>query len=252
LAQALHENGRFDEALGIHREALSQGDVKRCQIAQAAITARHGNCYLEIGVDTGHNLRLISAPIKLAVDPIPAAPVVRAQVEGNLVQYFQMTSDQFFSENTERLAERPIDVAFIDGLHTYQQVLVDVENCLRFLSADGVILMHDCNPTTAEMAIPATSFEEACRLRKPGECTDWTGDVWKAVVHLRAARDDLTTFVLDCDYGVGVIVKRPCTDRLELGANTISNLTYADLEANRADYLGLRPPVCLCDVLDES
>ena len=36
----------------------------------------------------------------------------------------------------------------------------------------------------------------------PGE---WTGDCWKAWVLIRSERDDINMFVVDTDYGCGVI-----------------------------------------------
>ena len=249
MNQILQRCGDLEAAFACHRNALSAGDdVLRCQVIQAVLAKRQAETYLEIGVDSGHNLRLVWAPVKLAVDPVAAAPIVQAQVRGGLADYFEMTSDQFFVENGERLSERPIDVAFIDGLHTYQQTLVDVDNCLQYLAADGVILLHDCNPTTASMAIPATSYEEACLQREAGDNTDWTGDVWKAMVELRSERSDLTARVLNCDYGVGVVVKRESASRLRL-ETPVAELEYADLEANRDSFLGLCPPSELWAIL---
>ena len=65
-----------------------------------------------------------------------------------------MTSDEFFANEAAFLERRGIDVALIDGLHTYGQVVRDVENTLRYLRDDGIIVLHDCNPGRASVAPP--------------------------------------------------------------------------------------------------
>ena len=88
------------------------------------------------------------------------------------------------------------DVVFIDGDHSFDQSLRDVENALVEPRPGGVILVHDCNPPTAAAASP-----------DPAGAGDgpWCGDVWKTIVHLRATRSDLRVRILDTDCGIGVI-----------------------------------------------
>ena len=247
-AQLLQQQGDYEAALDRHRTALQAGgEVRRCQVIQAVVAWQRATTYLEIGVDTGDNLQFVHAPTKLAVDPKSPAPRVQSEVAGGRARYFEMTSDRFFAEHQDLFAHCPIDVAFVDGLHTHTQVLKDVENCLQHLAPRGVILMHDCNPTTEAMAVPAASYEEAVQLRGPGESTDWTGDVWKAVVHLRSQRDDVAAYVLDCDFGIGVVVRRPPCDKVNVPA--VDQLTYSDLAKNRQQLLGLQPPSDLWKLL---
>ena len=52
-----------------------------------------------------------------------------------------MTSDEFFKKNRQNF-----DIIFLDGLHTYEQTIKDIDNGLRFLNTSGVILVHDCLP----------------------------------------------------------------------------------------------------------
>lgn len=250
-AQVLQQLGDFEAAIECHRQALETGaEVRRCQVIQAVIASRQVETYLEIGVDTGSNLQFVHVSNCLAVDPIPPSAIVTSLVDEGRVRYFEMTSDQFFKEQRALFKDAPLEAAFVDGLHTYQQVLADVENCLDLMGESGVVLMHDCNPTTEAMAIPAASYEESTELRKPGESTDWTGDVWKAVVALRSSRTDLTTHVLDCDYGIGVVVRRPQPEAIDLGDKGLEELSYSDLEADRDRLLGLVPPRDLWRILD--
>jgi hypothetical protein len=78
-----------------------------------------------------------------------------------------------------------------------------VNGALRCLSPGGTIVFHDCLPL-----IERHQF----RTRLPGP---WTGDVWKAVVELRA-REDCDVAVLDCDWGLGVVLPRRNTDQFEV------------------------------------
>ncbi len=82
-------------------------------------------------------------------------------------------------------------------LHTYTQVLRDVENILRYLRDDGVIVLHDCNPAHASIACPATSYADfRAQIHWWRVFLGWSGDVWKAIVHLRSTRHDLRIAVL--------------------------------------------------------
>ena len=151
-----------------------------------------------------------------------------------------MTSDDFF-RSQGRLLERGIDVALLDGLHTYDQTLRDVLNTLPRLKPGGVIVIHDCNPATELAATPAPSYEHLME-RMPGWCGDWNGDVWKVMVHLRSLRPDLEAVVLDCDYGIGVIRRGPVAETLPFSESQIADMQFADLERSRHELLGLRPP----------
>jgi predicted O-methyltransferase YrrM len=62
-------------------------------------------------------------------------------VDPNQGVTLRMTSDEFFAAN-----QFTFDIVFIDGLH--DQVAKDIENSLRVLNPGGIIVMHDCNPTT--------------------------------------------------------------------------------------------------------
>ena len=87
--------------------------------------------------------------MKIAVDPafkLSERTRKLAAEKARATRYFETTSDAFFENETAFLERRRVDVALIDGLHTYEQVVRDVENTLRYLRDDGVIFLHDCNP----------------------------------------------------------------------------------------------------------
>jgi hypothetical protein len=144
-----------------------------------------------------------------------------------------MTSDEFFA----RAGDMRFDVSFIDGYHTWEQALRDVENCLRHVPPDGVVLLHDCNPPNEA----ASMRDPEAASRHPDSDGSWCGDVWKAIVQLRATRPDLRVEVLDADFGVG-FVRRGSSDPIGLDADAVADLTYADLARDRGRLLGLRSP----------
>lgn len=153
-----------------------------------------------------------------------------------------MGSDDFFAHETSIL-EEGLDVVLIDGLHEYKQVLRDVNNCLKYLNDGGVIVLHDCNPVSEAMALRAFSLSEAKELAKENGLNwtkEWTGDVWKSVVSLRSFRDDLNVFVLDCDYGLGIITKKKPESSLNFSEEDIKKMGYEDLANNRKGLLCLK------------
>ena len=152
--------------------------------------------YLEIGVrHTEENFDLIKSVNKYSVDP-------GYESEINNVD-FKMTSDEFFEglRKGEFLhPEFKFDVIFIDGSHLADQVKKDIDNALDFLSTDGFIIMHDCNPPTEFHA----SENYYYRLSPSGG--NWNGTTWKAFYSARK-RTDISSCCIDTDWGIGIISK---------------------------------------------
>ncbi|KUI42164.1 biotin carboxyl carrier protein [Mycobacterium sp. IS-1590] len=225
--------------------------MKRIKAVQQALDARTKPVYLEIGVEYGRAFRRISADEKIAVDPaLKVSPRSRkaAEAKARSTHYFEMTSDDFFANESAFLENRGIDVALIDGLHTYQQVLRDVDNTLRYLTDDGVIVLHDCNPASAAIGFPAESMEDF-QAQHHWWNLFWSGDVWKAIVYLRSTRDDLQIAVLNCDFGVGLLRRGTPESRLSYTPEQIESMSYEDLAADRKRMLNLKPPRYLREFL---
>lgn len=224
----------------------------RTEVIQAILNAKTRPAYLEIGVKRGENFFPIRAGRKIAVDPVFAFSL-RERIRwmyknpSNLTaRYYQVTSDEYFSTAGR---SRKLDVVFIDGLHTYRQSLKDVLNALNVLNEGGVIVMHDCNPPHKAAAFPSETPEEAAASNVPGWTGEWCGDVWKTVCHLRSARKDLRVFVLNCDYGLGVITRGRSEDALAFSTEQVEKMTYDDLAENRERILGLKDERYLFDFL---
>jgi Methyltransferase domain len=224
----------------------------RTDVIQKIIDKKKATRYLEIGVNNGDSFFPIEIAHKVAVDPSFAfSPerklewIAKNQCNGT-AEYIDATSDDFF-------ANAPIekfDVAFIDGLHTYEQSLQDVLNTLDNLNENGVIVMHDCKPPHVPAACPAPSLQAAIDMNVPGWDGIWCGDVWKTICHLRSHRKDLRVFVLDCDFGLGIVMKGKSDIDLNLTKAALDTMTYDDVMNGKENLLNLKDENYLFEFLD--
>jgi len=182
--------------------------MNRTQIIQAYIDKYKYKSFLEIGVCDGINQKLIKCKSKTGVDPDPIDKQATSHI---------MTSDEFFKQNKETY-----DIVFVDGLHHAEQVYKDIINSLDVLNEGGTIVCHDMAPI------------EEVHQRVPRETRIWNGDCWKAWVQLRTERNDLDMFVVDTDWGCGVIRKGKQT-KLKI----VEPFTFENLQINRKKWLNL-------------
>jgi len=158
----------------------------RLDLINLAILKVGAKKYLEIGCFKDKIFSKIHVAYKVGVDP---------ERGGNR----RMTSDEFFKQNSEKF-----DVIFIDGLHHYDQVTRDVENALKALSGNGLIILHDMLPKTEEEAvvpIPKTLPHT------------WVGDVWRLAFDL-SNRQDINFKLVLIDNGCGIIFNEPSSKEI--------------------------------------
>ncbi len=185
--------------------------MNRIQIINAIITKNNYQKYLEIGVNTpaqpGYSHSSINIALKHGVDP-------------NVDTTFKMTSDDFFAKNKE-----VYDIVFVDGLHIFDQAHRDIENALRFLSDNGSIVVHDCNPVReiTQRPIRASSV--------------WHGDVWKAILKLRMERSDISIYTINADEGCAVIQKG--SQEVYLPEGSADPYTYDYFKKHKKEILNL-------------
>jgi tetratricopeptide (TPR) repeat protein len=145
------------------------------ELLHRALTPR---TYVEIGVATGASLRSVQpTTCVVGIDPEPRleAPV------GPNVQIHAMPSDDYFTQRDVRadLGGLPIDLAFIDGAHVFDQALRDFINVERHSTRESIVLVHDTYPLDRYTA------------ERTRQSVFWTGDVWRFVLALKKYRPDL-------------------------------------------------------------
>jgi hypothetical protein len=171
--------------------------------------------YLEIGTAAGKSLAFARCA-SIAIDPrFRLAGDVRS---GKPVRHlFEMTSDAFFAAHSpSALFGRPVDLAFIDGMHRFEFALRDFMNIEPHCRPDSLIVLHDCLPVDAHMARrDPRDRSHAAEAHYPGA---WAGDTWKALWILQRYRPDLRIFLFDArPSGLAVVTRLdPASTRLKM------------------------------------
>jgi len=183
-------------------------NLTRSFIINNIIQRKKYETYLEIGCDKNILFNSVKIKKKIGIDPVSG---------GNL----RMTSDSFFKNNQNKF-----DLIFIDGLHQYEQVKRDVYNSLKFLNDHGVILLHDCMPSSFMRQAPKRSSNI------------WNGDVWRNIVELRTL-DQIDTYTIYADHGIGLILKRKNRNKLLLNIKSFKKLKFKDYYKNYKLFLNI-------------
>ena len=164
---------------GTPEEEKISGEVHYVEVLKQIHQTIKPSLYLEIGVRRGDSL-FLSQCDSIGVDP-------DYQIKWNIPQNFHLfrkPSDAFFREDAEKVIQKPVDLAFIDGMHLFEYVLWDFMNVEAFCHPGSIIVIDDIFPNHPL---------QATRERKT---VHWTGDVWRLVPCLQKFRPDLNlTFI---------------------------------------------------------
>ena len=206
--------------------------------------------YLEIGVNKGATLEGVLTKIadikieKEGVDPY-----------GEYSNVHRMTSEMFFALN-KCFWQKTYDIIFIDGCHFSPVVDREIQESLRILNDDGVIILDDTIPLSeASGTVREKDLVEYCKkmsypLNKdysPDSKTqyeifknfsgfpDVNGDVWKSVLKLRQGGSDLKICSLPHPTAC-TIVKR---GHQELMKRSEEATDWAFFEKNKQEILHL-------------
>jgi hypothetical protein len=189
---------------------------------------------IEIGVFDGASLARVRPPtLAIGVDPNPnVSHPLKAETH-----IFPETSDTFFARHgpDALLAERPLGIGFIDGLHLYEQALKDFINLERYCGPRSVILFHDTIP-----------LDEATQSRAR-DTQFHTGDVWKTVLCLKHYRPDLDIFTIPTPWtGLTVVTgldpaSRVLPDRYEEAVARFIDTPFSAVDSNLESALNIVP-----------
>jgi hypothetical protein len=183
--------------------------------------------YLEIGVrNPKDNFNHINANTKYSVDP-------GIEFKENPVN-FKVTSNEFFKQLRNGSILNPeikFDVIFVDGLHLADQVDQDIDNAFDFISDEGFLVLHDCNPPSEWHARESYLYGLSPAMNY------WNGTTWKAFYKQRL-NSKVSCACIDSDWGIGVIAKNNSF------GNALKNdlnpfFEYHLLDANRKSALNL-------------
>ena len=130
-----------------------------------------------------------------------------------------MTSDEFFKINKDNF-----DIIFLDGLHTYEQTIKDIDNSLKILKEKGVIIVHHCLPKKIWTQIVPRIYGH------------WNGDVWKAIVHTRTY-ENVDTYTLKADHGLGIIFNRKNRNLLKISIRNFKNLKFSEYYKKHKEFM---------------
>ena len=182
------ENGNLEGSAGLYFSLRCRWRRFRTAPYRRLLTKIHRHLkprtYLEIGINNGDSLVLGDrSEISIGIDPNPRIEVIMPRC----ARIYKTTSDAFFAERnlTAELGEKPLDLAFIDGMHLFEFALRDFINLERYCNRQSTILFHDTFPVDRPMA-----------TRERGT-TLWTGDVWKVILCLKKYRPDLKIRTVD-------------------------------------------------------
>jgi hypothetical protein len=187
--------------------------------------------YLEIGVNWGESLQATLPVTKLiGIDPTPKCPP-RPNAE-----IFSMTSDEFFEKvhAGEISGVQAFPLAFIDGLHTYDQALRDFINLEKLSSPESIIMLHDCIPL------------DEISASNPRSSHFYTGDVWKTLLILVRNRPDLRICIIPA-WPSGLVLVSGLNSKSDVLPQNFSTLVDQYRSLPFSDYFStvkeLPPPI---------
>lgn len=249
-AQAHRQRGELEQAAAHYRLALTiKPDLLEAHFGLSDVLLP-GDNYLvwlerfyralapeiavEVGIYQGVSLALFRPPTKvIGIDPAPLdLPPLQAET-----QVFRETSDEFFARvNAENpLHGRTVSVAFIDGLHLFEQALRDFINLEARCGPRSVIILHDTLPLDE----PTQRRERKTQFH--------TGDLWRIVLCLKHYRPDLEIFtVATAPSGLTVVMgldpsSRILSDRYAEAVERFLEVPFESIQGQLASNLNLVP-----------
>jgi SAM-dependent methyltransferase len=145
--------------------------------------------YLEIGVRKGSSLSLANGDA-IGIDPDP-----HPHLQLSNARLFRCTSDDFFYFHPGEI-NRPVELAFIDGMHHAEFVYRDFMNVERFMDPAGVVVVDDVFPNHPVQA------------KRERQSQVWTGDVWRFVELIRQKRPELRLTLFDTSPGGLLVISK--------------------------------------------
>jgi len=221
------KKGDYKGELGNFVFSHGMNDISLSSIINHLINKFKCKSYLEIGVDDGLNFNKINIDYKIGIDPEPSKYIDSKHL-------FLMNSDEFFEyiqlNNSDKIdinknIKNLYDIIFIDGCKNENQILKDINNSLNHLNENGFILLKNCNP-------PNKIYVK--KDYNNGNNNYWIGDAWIVYNKLRILNPNLSMYVLNCEFGLGLIMKG---SQRNIKLNI--DFDYSQFAENKEYYLNL-------------
>lgn len=213
------KKGDLKGEIGKFNFSFGKSSINITAVINHLINKYNFNNYLEIGVCDGNNFNHINCLNKFGIDPEPSK-----ECSGKNI--YLMTSDEYFQYISKHNSNILFDIIFIDGSKLEEQVDLDLQNSLKYLSNNGMILIKNCNPPN--------KTHQRKQLLYNGIFLQWNGTLWKSYAKLRMNDPNLNMNVINCEWGLGIIQKgkQKCYPK-------INSLEYKNLDQDRANMLNL-------------
>lgn len=221
------------------KDELSGPGVRPAVVLQTFLNFFDEPRYLEVGVAGGGTFHQVEAAYKVAVDPRFRFDWEAEQRDrGPATQYHQVTSDTYFGSIVD--ADQEFDVIYLDGLHTFEQTLRDLNNAVDHLSKGGVILIDDVRPSSYQASLPDIEDFRRVRLHLKDERRAWMGDVYKLVWCIDTFYQNLSYACISNNHGQAVVWRERRESVNDRKAAEIAELSFSSFVRSK-DVLKLRP-----------
>jgi hypothetical protein len=199
--------------------------VSRAEVINGLLALFKKPSYLEVGVNKGETFLAIKADRKVAVDPKFLFSVTDAKQTHDRSEFYEVTSDTFFSNFVS--PHEVFDLIFLDGLHTFEQTLRDFTNSIRFLAANGIIVIDDVVPNSYQAALPDPA--DALKVKEYTGSTDnsWMGDTFKLVFLIESFFPTYNFRTISDNHGQAV-VWRAAHSRSDFNAFAVREIARLD------------------------
>jgi hypothetical protein len=151
------------------------------------------NYYLEIGLERGLTFEAIVFSKKHGIEPFPKFRNIES-ISGS--KTYKMNSDTYFRE--KYIEGKVIGIAFIDGLHTFEQTITDFFNVIKYCDNESLIIIDDTVPN--DKFSTYRNAEEAYRARALAGLENnylWHGDVFQVIPNLYETIPGIEIFTVE-------------------------------------------------------
>ncbi len=232
VAHLLRKSMKFDISKDFYNKAMSvqlKNNMPTCAYFIKSHLELNGlKTFFEIGTFVGYNVLQIEAQKSFAIDKELRIPSWENNIDPT-VSFYNMTSNLFFKDHNSEIATCGIDACLIDGARDYENQLKDVQNCLKYVNDNFLMVIPNCLPSNTAAAL--ASLQEA--QQHASFTGEWFGEAYKTLLWLSVNYQDLEITIIKENGGTALIQKGinniPCT----LSENEIKSFNFNELAFNR-------------------